>query len=78
MEQSATKIETAWRRYYVNAQYQEDRLDIIIVQLFVRLRAKRIAAEQKQKVMIKQVLIPIANGSCELQISSCVVCLAQS
>jgi hypothetical protein len=72
MEQSATKIETAWRRFYVNAQYQEDRLAIIIVQLFVHLRAKRIAAEQKQKVMIKQVLIPIANGSCEVQISSCV------
>jgi hypothetical protein len=47
MEQSATKIQGAWRCFYAYVCYQCDLLDIIIVQLFVRLRAERITAEQK-------------------------------
>jgi myosin heavy subunit len=52
MDQSATKIQTAWRGNYAYSSYRSDLLDIIIVQSLVRRQAARTVAEhERQKLM---------------------------
>jgi myosin heavy subunit len=54
MDQSSTKIQTAWRGYYAYSNYQSDLLHIITVQSLARGRVARNIAKQKRRELMVQ------------------------
>lgn len=52
VNRSATKIQSAWRRYYVQLNYQFDIVDIIIVQSIVRRKAAIAKAKRMREQRI--------------------------